>query len=91
MPTTTPPVAPCRRHLLDLLFAIPANLRPRAHWRMADRMWDRIMADPELKSNWEINRTAPNPAVHWLFGVPVHLNGLGEHIDLIIPVGCPET
>lgn len=86
---TAPAWTPCRRHLMDLVLAIPAQLRPRAHWRMTSDIWAMITADPELKSNWWVRQpTSRDPYANWLLDMPVHLNGVGTAIDLIIPVNC---
>lgn len=90
-PADLDPWSPCRRHLMDLLFAVPVRLRERAHWRTTAAIWERIRKDHLMASNWADDRRAPHVAVHWLFDIPVHLNGVGDAIELIIPADCrPE-
>jgi hypothetical protein len=78
-----PSLAPCRIHLVDLLMAIPPKLRNIAHWRCTEAAWDAIRHDPDLKSNWEQRAGEP-----LFYGIPVHLNGHGRDMELIIPATC---
>lgn len=85
------PWSPCRRHIMDLLFAIPVRIQARAHWRCTPAVWGLITADPELKSNWTEHR-AGHRDDRTLFDIAVRLDGRGNDIiELIIPADCrPE-
>lgn len=76
---------PCRHHLMNLVFSITHAALQAAHWRTTPEVWARIKADPELKNNWQDDYQGHGAL---LFCLPVHLNGLTEDIELIIPTGC---
>jgi hypothetical protein len=81
--------APCRRHLLDLAFAVPVPLRERAHWRCSFSVFQAIEKDPDLKSNWQDRGPHVNAHERFrLFDMPVHVNGRGDTMELIIPADC---
>jgi len=89
--TTTSPWTPCARHLRELATEVGPALRSRAHWRMSAEVWKRISDSPDYRGDAESTPTYACPTTHRLFGVLVHLNGLGNHVDLIIATSCePE-
>jgi len=79
--------SPCRRHLMDLLFAVTPGVRDKAFWRMPSWIWDRIIKDPELKSNWSERRNGTTS--RRLFELPVFIVARGlDHVQLTIDLPC---
>ncbi len=79
------PWSPCRHHLMSLVFSVSHQALTCAHWRTTPEVWERIKADPQMKSNWQDDYQGHGAT---LFCLPVHLNGSAENIELIIPTGC---